>query len=125
VAGCSVAGSELVLRLRGELDSTTAPDLETALEDILTRGHRQVVLDLSELRFLDAAGANLLVRAAARCAAVDGRLTVTHPARIVARVLSITGLDAVLLSGRAGPHRSLGHRDPGTDGRTVRACARQ
>ena len=65
------AGSEgeRVIRLRGELDIESAPDLERAL--LRPRPARQrVVLDLAELKFMDSTGLRVLLRA--RTAADEG-----------------------------------------------------
>lgn len=51
------------IRLAGELDMSTAPELERALEAALEHGG-PVVVDLSELRFMDSTGINVFLRAA-------------------------------------------------------------
>ena len=63
------------LRLVGEVDLATAPDLEAALDELLDGG-QDVHLDLAELRFVDIGGAAVLVAAAARLA--PGRSLVLH-----------------------------------------------
>jgi anti-anti-sigma factor len=60
---------EHVIRLHGELDIDTVPDLEHAL--LRSRPAQQrVVLDLSELKFMDSTGLRVLLRA--RAAAEEG-----------------------------------------------------
>src|SRR5437763_12599673 len=51
------------VQLRGELDLATAPDLDRLLDQLRRDGHRQVILDLSGLEFLCAAGLSVLLRA--------------------------------------------------------------
>jgi anti-anti-sigma factor len=63
-------GGEHVVRLRGELDIATAPDLERVLLRPRPRGQR-VVVDLGALRFMDSTGLRVLLRA--HGAAKDGR----------------------------------------------------
>ena len=58
--GASSGG--VVLRLEGELDAATAPELERRLTGLPTLG-RVLVLDLHELSFLDSLGLNMLFRA--------------------------------------------------------------
>ena len=84
------------VRLRGELDLATASHLEQRLDRLRRDGHRQLVLDLSELEFLSAAGLTVLLRADQALRALGGRLILTGPTRIVRRVLTITELDATL-----------------------------
>lgn len=52
-----------VVRVAGELDSLTAPLLDHHLQTHLQRGGSHVVLDLSEVTFLSAAGLTSLITA--------------------------------------------------------------
>jgi anti-anti-sigma factor len=61
---------EQIVRVQGELDIATAPNLERALLRPRPRGQR-VVIDLAGLRFMDSTGLRVLLRAHA--AAKDGR----------------------------------------------------
>ena len=85
-----------IVRPVGELDMLTAPELRTQLAAQLEQcGH--LILDLSEVTFLSAAGLHVMVethhRAGARGAALH--LTGAHR-RLIARPLAITGLHRVL-----------------------------
>jgi stage II sporulation protein AA (anti-sigma F factor antagonist) len=82
--------------LRGELDLTTAPRLEQLLGRLRREGNRQIIVDLSGVEFLSAAGLTVLLRAEQALCALGGRLVLTRPTCIVCRVLAITGLDATL-----------------------------
>jgi anti-sigma B factor antagonist len=84
------------VRLRGELDQTTAPDLEQLLDRLRRDGHRQITLDLSGLEFLSASGLTVFVRTDQALRAVGGELVLTRPTRMARRVLAITGLDTTL-----------------------------
>ncbi len=54
------------LRLVGELDMDTADRPAQALEPVYDHGVVRLVLDLSELKFIDASGLNQLVKALKR-----------------------------------------------------------
>jgi len=87
------ASGSTVVRVRGELDLATAPQLDEALGGIDPGGH--VVVDLSEVGFLDSSGLAVLLQARQRLGA-DGaelRLVVSRPS--ILRVLEVTGLMAV------------------------------
>jgi anti-sigma B factor antagonist len=88
-----------VVQPRGEVDVATTGVLRRALEEQLARG-RHVVVDLSQVTFLDAAGITVLLAAETEARRAGCRLTVENPAGIVARVLRITGADAVLVPDR-------------------------
>jgi anti-anti-sigma factor len=83
------------IAVRGELDLSTAPDLERSLEDLLENGEGPILVDLSECEFIDSTGIALIVRARQRLES-DGRgrnLVVCSYNDQVRRVLDITGLD--------------------------------
>ena len=52
-----------VIQVGGELDLSTVPSLERELEAAMGRGEGGVVVDLSELEFIDSTGIAVLVRA--------------------------------------------------------------
>lgn len=80
----------------GELDLATVPLLETAFDSLLRDdGVEMIVLDLTELSFMDSAGIHLLLRMRAACEAAD-RLRVINGTRAVERVLEVTGVRAHL-----------------------------
>lgn len=86
------------LRLQGELDLATAPDLWSActvLDGQLTPG-LSVFVDLADLRFLDAAGLGMLVRLRNRVRAAGANLSVLDPSPSVRRVFELAGLEALL-----------------------------
>ncbi len=67
------------LRVRGELDVATAPELAEYVESELSSGPRSLVIDLTDTTFLDSSGARQLVRAAKRAADVGVPLQVVCP----------------------------------------------
>jgi anti-sigma B factor antagonist len=77
-----------VVRVTGDVDFATAGRLRDALLTSAAGG-RPVVVDLSGVAFLDAAGLSALV-AGRRAAA--GRLTVVGATGIARRILDLTGL---------------------------------
>lgn len=82
-----------VLHLRGELDMTTAGVADELARDLLgDRPH--LIIDLSAVSFLGAAGLHVLVRADDCARSGRGRLyVVTGHHRAVHRVLALTELD--------------------------------
>lgn len=79
--------------LRGELDLSTAAKVERELQRVEQSGIKLVVLDLSELTFLDSTGLRLIVGADQRARESDRRLAVVKGPATVQRVFTITKLD--------------------------------
>jgi anti-anti-sigma factor len=86
-----------VVWLRGELDLDSAEPALDVLTDALSNG--DLVIDASELAFIDSSGIRSIVeayRAAHRGVGEGRRVTVRAPTAQVRRVLEITGLDGLI-----------------------------
>jgi anti-anti-sigma factor len=86
-------GSDLVLRIAGEIDISNARELSSAIEEAVPNGTPSVVVDLSHVTYLDSAGVKLLMQLAdrLRLRRRELRLVVPEDAPIRA-VLELTGL---------------------------------
>jgi anti-sigma B factor antagonist len=88
-----------VLTVRGELDLSTAPELEQPLEEAVAAGDASILIDLSECEFIDSTGIALIVRAWQRLDEnADGneggrRVVLSSSNEQVRRVLEVTGLE--------------------------------
>jgi anti-anti-sigma factor len=89
------------LRVRGELDISTADQLRREVGPYLTTGSR-LVLDLSQVTFCDSTGLAVLVGFHKRLAAAGGGLELYAPAQRVLHLLTITGLNRVFRVRAAG-----------------------
>jgi anti-sigma B factor antagonist len=86
-----------IITPRGELDMSTAPELEALLTARLRDGG-WVVLDLRELDFIDSSGLRVVVTAHRLAVDGHGRFTcVRGPAgTTVHRIIEISGVDGVV-----------------------------
>ncbi len=75
----------------GELDLATTPILERAFDEVFDDAADMIVVDLTELDFMDSTGLEQLVRMAAACEGLD-RLRVVNGSRAVVRLLDVSGL---------------------------------
>jgi len=87
---------EVVLHLDGELDPHTAPRLEQEInrwsggED--AAGRTSIVLDLTNLRFIDSSGLRVVIGAHRQLQDAGLRLVLRNPSVTTTRLLEITGL---------------------------------
>jgi len=88
----TTADSWPCLRVSGEVDIQTSPYLESELMKVLDQGALSVIMDLSEVTFLDSTGLSVLVAGLKRCQSAGGELHLRSPRQNVLRVLEITGL---------------------------------
>src|SRR4051794_23098977 len=86
------AGSVHV-KLRGELDISTAPRLEEDLRRAEADGPAVIMVDLSGLDFMDSTGLRLLISADLRAREAGRRLVLVQGNEMVQRVLRLTRLD--------------------------------
>jgi anti-sigma B factor antagonist len=89
-------GRGTVIYLRGDVDFDSHLDAERTIVDALETGADPVVVDLSQVPFLDSSGVRALLQA--RNVALDrrARLTVRDPQPIVAQVLRLTNVAPLL-----------------------------
>jgi anti-sigma B factor antagonist len=84
-----------VLEARGEIDVASAPEFHASLADVIGQEPDIVIVDMSEVSFIDSTGLGVLVAAEKQMR--DGghelRLVVTRPQ--ITRLLELTGLDKV------------------------------
>jgi anti-anti-sigma factor len=85
-------GSVVVVRVRGEVDTATAPQMGQAIDAQLAR-RRRVVLDLSEVEFMDLHGLAVLMRASRRTRVEGGSFAVDRPAPCVLRLFELVRMD--------------------------------
>ncbi len=88
----SAEGEVKVVALRGELDFDEAPAFARVLDALRADGEREVVVDLSDLTFIDSSGISVLVVAARAASADGGMLVVASPTPHVQRVFDIVKL---------------------------------
>ena len=89
-------GSRYVIAAAGELDLSTAQVLEAELRKAESSDAERIVVDLSDLVFMDSAGPNLLLRAEARSRSDSNRLRVVAGPPRIQRVFELTKTDRVL-----------------------------
>lgn len=107
-----------VLAVHGEIDTYSAPQLRHSLSEQIVEGRRQIVIDMTQVSFLDSAGLGVLIGALRRLRSLGGDLTLAGCARPTLKLLRITGLDSVFRLSGSGPHRRMSTRSPPADNRT-------
>lgn len=80
------------IALAGELDPHTAPLLQLEIDRVLEDEGTDLVLDLSQLGFVDSSGLRVLIAAQHQLAEQGGTLVLRTPSETVRRLLEITGL---------------------------------
>jgi anti-sigma B factor antagonist len=107
VAGVSEIRGALVVRLTGELDLYNAPVLRETLLECAARSPRRLVVDLTEVTFVDSTVLGALVEVRSKLGSRDG-LVLAAPGLETRRALEVSGLERLFevtetLEGALGP----------------------
>jgi len=84
-----------VIAVRGEVDIFTAPELKASLSAAIESGATEIVVDLTETRFLDSSALGVLIGVVKKLRPLNGRLTVVNTEPSTTRTFEITGLDRI------------------------------
>ena len=85
-----------VVVLAGEVDATNSDELYGVLESVVTQQPRLIVVDMSELSFMDSTGLRMLLRSSRALDQQGGVLALAAPQISVARVLQLTRADQLI-----------------------------
>lgn len=97
-------GDAAVVKVVGELDLATAPQLRELLADLVAQGSRHVTLDLADMAFIDSTGLKVFVAGLQRLRDCGGELALRSPSATAMRVFEITGLTTIFADSRGnGP----------------------
>ncbi len=84
-----------VVAVSGEVDVYSAPALKESLTELLQGGASTVIVDLTDVGFLDSTGLGALVEARSATTEAGGALALVCNQDRILKLFSITGLDGV------------------------------
>lgn len=87
-------GTTLIVALKGRLDTTTSPELESFLKENLD-GTTELVFDLKDLEYISSAGLRVLL-SAHKAMTKQGSMKLQHVSEIVMEVFEVTGFSDIL-----------------------------
>lgn len=86
-------GDGVCVLLRGELDISSAPGVETRLLDLERASPERLILDLREVSFIDSTGLSMIINADGRARKEGRRLTIVSGEGVPRRILRTVGLE--------------------------------
>lgn len=89
-------GEAVALRLGGRLNMVAAPRLKAAIDETVDAGRVRVVVDLTDVTFMDSSGLGALIGGLKKARQAAGDLRIARVSDQVATVLKLTNLDRVL-----------------------------
>ena len=89
---CSGDGAHII-RVRGEIHVSTAPQFAQHLSDVVESGKTAIVLDMTGVEFIDSTGLSVLLNGLRLVTQVHGRMAIVCTNPTVLRLFQITNLD--------------------------------
>lgn len=83
----------MVLEVAGELDGYAVKDFTECIELEIEKGHRQIIVDCSKLRFVSSLGIGTLVRIHGRMSKLGGDVKLVSLTGMVAELFALTHMD--------------------------------
>jgi len=85
-----------VIEVSGQIDLYAAPEFKHRTHDVIDKGAKKVIVDLSGVEFMDSTGLGVLVGALKRLRSTQGVLALVVTDYDIERMLELTGLDGIL-----------------------------
>lgn len=86
--------SELVLKVEGRLDTTTAPELETEIKNSID-GVSSLIFDFAALEYISSAGLRVLLTAQ-KIMSKQGKMVVKNVSNAINEIFEVTGFVDIL-----------------------------
>jgi stage II sporulation protein AA (anti-sigma F factor antagonist) len=111
----------VVIRPVGEIDYSAIPRLKDALASAASAGADDVIVDLSEVTFIDSGGLDVLLHAHQRQRNTGGGLVLRGVNATIKRLLAVTNLNSVFVvdNSFAADNAASNPEDGGEPGRTI------
>jgi len=90
-------GDRTIITVGGEIDVYTAPLLRDAISELVGQGRHDLVVDLTEVGFLDSTGLGVLVGGLKKVRARGGSLELVCQQDRLLKIFRITGLAKVFV----------------------------
>ena len=78
------------------LDSTIAPDAKAELNDIAAKGVKNIIVDISAVKYCDSSGLSVILVANRLCKLAGGKMVISGPNEFVHKLICISQLDSIL-----------------------------
>ena len=86
----------IIVSLEGKLDSTTAPEAESAINEYIEKKVPKMLVSLEKTSYVSSAGLRVFLATAKRMTAAGAAVKFCCPNDIVQEILDISGFSAIL-----------------------------
>lgn len=83
------------IALKGRMDAVSSPDFDRAMEELMSAGEKEFLVNLAELEYISSAGLQSLLAAAKRLEQSEGKISLQDLRGAVREVFEISGFDTL------------------------------
>ena len=94
--GTKEVNDVVVFDLIGNLDTNTAPDAETSINNYLESGTKKMVINLGQTKYVRSAGLRVFLATAKKMTASGGAVKLCSANEVVQEILDISGFSSIL-----------------------------
>lgn len=92
-----LVGATLYVGLSGELDEGSATLVRSELDEAISIGEiRKVVIEMSELKFMDSTGIGVLLGRYKKLSAVGVPIFIANPSKTIDKILTLSGVYGIM-----------------------------
>lgn len=84
-----LSGGSPIVQVAGEIDHWRAPELEQKINDLIDQGHNKLIVDFTDLTYIDSGGVSVLFLELQRLRPLRGKLVVVTRNKNIIKILSL------------------------------------
>lgn len=85
-----------IIHIDGRLDAASTPILEKKLTQLISDGHKFILMNFSKVDYLSSAGMRLLLSATKKLKAIGGKITFCNMSDDVMEIIKMAGFEKIL-----------------------------
>ena len=78
-----------IVEAEGEIDHWRAPELEQKINEVIEQGHNKIIIDFSNLTYIDSGGVSVLFLQLQKLKSLKGQLVVITSNKNIIKILSL------------------------------------
>jgi len=85
----------VILKMDGKLDAVSSVEVEKAFNEVISDGHKKIVINMSGVSYISSAGLRVLLVAAKNIREIDGKIIISSMINSVKKVFEISGFSTI------------------------------
>ena len=86
----------IIADITGILDTSTSMEAQTIIHNYLETGNNKLIINLANTEYMSSSGLRVLLATAKKLWAVDGKLKICQPNKVVKDILDTSGFSVIM-----------------------------